>query len=86
MTHQNGYMWMLYAWYPQQWWNETNSYEASDCTIGELTEMLTHAIAISQFPYTSQGSCHEQNDIQLVRLYSQTIANLKTSNHRPDNL
>lgn len=59
MTHQNGYMWMLFAWYPEEWWldppvNRTR-YTPEECQQSEIEDILEHALLIDHFPYVSEG-------------------------------
>lgn len=52
MTHRNGYMWLLHAWYPDEWWKATpaeRDYEPVICSQDEIEKMLEHAILVDHY-------------------------------------
>lgn len=52
MTHRNGYLWLLHAWYPSEWWTDTpadRTYEPVLCSREELEEMIEYGILINHY-------------------------------------
>ena len=55
MTSRNGYVWLLFAWYQDNWWQDEpvshSTYNPITCHISELEEILEYAILIDHFPF-----------------------------------
>ena len=54
LTLENGYVWLSYAWYPDDWWTEPanrTSYVPDTCSRGELEEMLEYSIVIDHYAF-----------------------------------
>ena len=55
MTFRNGYVWLLFAWYQDNWWQDESVsrsiYNPITCRISELEEILEYAILIDHFPF-----------------------------------
>ena len=47
-------MWILYDWYPDEWWTSDNDTVESDCTGDMLAEFLENALTI-QVPDVDDG-------------------------------
>ena len=69
LTHENGYLWLLFAWYPINWWTtepaNRTSYEPRTCSEDVLERMLEYSIVIDHYTYvenktaiTSSGMVH----------------------------
>ena len=54
LTLENGYLWLSYAWYPDEWWikpaNRTN-YEPALCSREVLETMLEYSIVIDHYAF-----------------------------------
>ena len=53
LTHGNGYVWLLYGWYAEEWWTappDDRSYTPFQCDLGIIEDMLEFAILVDHFP------------------------------------
>jgi hypothetical protein len=54
LTQSNGYLWLSYAWYPDEWWTEPanrTNYEPVVCPQQVLESMIEHSIIIDHYAY-----------------------------------
>ena len=54
LTLFNGYLWLSYAWYPDEWWTEPanrTNYEPVVCPREVLESMIEHSIIIDHYAY-----------------------------------
>ena len=60
MTFSDGYVWLLFAWYQDNWWQDQPLFQASydqiSCSVSELEEILDRAILIDHFPFVENRS------------------------------
>lgn len=58
MTLENGYTWISFAWYPENWWTmdplERFSYTPVTCTQDEIESIVEHAILIDHFAFVEE--------------------------------
>lgn len=60
MTLANGYTWILFAWYPRQWWfaqsEERSSYVPVQCTQSEIESVVEYAIIIDHYAFVEEAN------------------------------
>lgn len=71
MTHENGYLWLLFAWYPPMWWSpsnlqERNSYVPVNCSREEIESMVEFAVPIDVFPYVADENRQDPTSSNMV--------------------
>ena len=54
-----GYAWLTYGWYMNEWWNTNDT----RCNPKEIETAITRAIAIQQYPITSDKSATAIGDL-----------------------
>lgn len=53
LTHRNGYQWILFHWYPDQWWLNppaNRTYQPAVCSQSEIVSILDFAITVDHYP------------------------------------
>lgn len=63
MTRENGYVWLMYAWYGANWWIRELS---SKCTIATRVAMIEGAITIDHFPFVERKDFDKITDLGVV--------------------
>jgi hypothetical protein len=70
LTLSNGYLWLLHAWYPPNWWlaeaAERSGYTPEICSLEEIEGMIEYAILVDHFAST-EDTKGERTDSHLVR-------------------
>ncbi len=65
-TFSEGYLWLLYPWYPQEWWKTGQVYEiTTSCRPEEIQSALDRAIIIDYLPLSDEGR-DKETDAGLV--------------------
>ncbi len=54
-TFSEGYLWLLYPWYPQEWWTTGQVYEITSCRPADIQNALERAIIIDYLPLSDEG-------------------------------
>ncbi len=58
-TFSEGYLWLLYSWYPQEWWTTGAVYDTT-CRSEEIQSALDHAIIIDYLPLSDEAEGREE--------------------------
>ena len=70
MTLNDGYVWLLFAWYQDNWWQDDpipqTSYNQTICTSSQLKEILERAILIDHFPFVPPENRSMTTDAGMV--------------------
>ena len=70
MTFGNSYVWLLFAWYQDNWWQDEpvsrSIYNPITCTTSELEEILERAILIDHFPFVPPENRSMTTDAGMV--------------------
>ena len=70
MTLSNGYVWLLFAWYQDNWWQDEPlflaSYNQINCSSSEMEEILDRAILIDHFPFVPPENRSMTTDTGMV--------------------
>ena len=70
MTLNDGYVWLLFAWYQDNWWLDNpipqTSYNQTICTSAQLEEILERAILIDHFPFVPPENRSMTTDTGMV--------------------
>ena len=73
MTFRNSYVWLLFAWYQDNWWLDKpvsqSIYNPITCTTSELEEILERAILIDHFPFVPPENRSMTTDTGMVSWY-----------------
>lgn len=73
MTFGNSYVWLLFAWYQDNWWLDKpvsqSIYNPITCTTSELEEILERAILIDHFPFVPPENRSMTTDTGMVSWY-----------------
>ena len=63
----NGYLWLSFAWYPDEWWtapaNRTN-YNPLRCSQDELESMIEHSVIIDHYAHVQDKN--SSTDVGIV--------------------
>jgi len=67
MTLANGYVWLMFAWYPEHWWQAKQvqrPYTLPNCTTEQLESVILDGILIDHYSFVSDKNA--VTDIGLV--------------------
>ena len=67
MTQQNGYLWLTFAWYPDDWWLSQSPRDiVNEDESCQLERIVEYSIAIDLFPYVPPEAYNDTTDVGLV--------------------
>ena len=67
LTLSNGYLWLTFAWYPDEWWTEPanrTNYNPVTCPQDVLESMIEHSIIIDHYAYVQDKN--SSTDVGIV--------------------
>ena len=67
------YAWIMYDWYPKQWWTKLDS--SSKCTSGEIEKFLDKVLTLRRYPETDDISATTEAGIVSENFSSQIKLN-----------
>lgn len=63
MTRENGYLWIMYSWYGDNWWTRE---DCRNCSLTKRVAMVEGGITIDHFPSVRQEEYDDITDIGVV--------------------
>ena len=68
MTHEAGYQWLTFAWYPTEWWkaepaDRDGQYTPILCDTADLEKMIEHSFIIDHYPFVEEEDRGQPTDI-----------------------
>lgn len=69
MTLENGYVWLLYAWFGSTWWTgdiSSHQYDYTNCSVDQRRAFLQGVLSIDHFPFLEEGNQKNMTDLGLV--------------------
>lgn len=86
LTLSNGYLWLTFAWYPDEWWTEPanrTNYNPVTCPQDVLESMIEHSIIIDHYAYVQDKNSSTNVGITRYEFEQQLLEKINTTFSTP---